>query len=207
MVAPVPAQTSKLPRRKPSCPCSTPNSCRLILLQTLLHSQSSQPLWNQVNPNSFAKTPGVPHQPLTAHYSPLTTHSPLTTFRMNTCKSVSKKSTLTIFRMNTYVKRWRGCSPLAASEGRALSRLPSKPACGRQARGKQGKQDFFASWFPLGEGRGEKEEARAKMALAPHFHTSCLLATSGTGRTAIGGWAARSTGCVYRRCEADCDHG
>jgi hypothetical protein len=28
----------------------------------------------------------------------------LTTFRMNTCKSVSKQKTLSIFRMNTYVK-------------------------------------------------------------------------------------------------------
>jgi len=32
----------------------------------------------------------------------------LTTFRMNTCKSVSKKSTLTTFRMNTYAKRGEG---------------------------------------------------------------------------------------------------
>src|ERR1700730_7497489 len=29
---------------------------------------------------------------------------PLSTFRMNTCKSVSKQRTLTIFRMNTYAK-------------------------------------------------------------------------------------------------------
>jgi hypothetical protein len=79
MVAPVPAQISKLPRRKLSCPSrrSTPNSCRLILLQTLLHSQSRQPLWNQVNPNSFAKTPEatVPRfsfTPLTAHHPPPT---------------------------------------------------------------------------------------------------------------------------------------
>jgi hypothetical protein len=113
MVAPVPAQTSKLPRRKPSCPSrrSTPNSCRLILLQTLLHSESRQPLWNQVNPNSFAKTPGVAVGPPTAHYPRLTTHSPLTTFRMNTCKNVSKQSTLTTFRMNTYVKRGEGGDP------------------------------------------------------------------------------------------------
>src|SRR6202158_1527636 len=33
---------------------------------------------------------------------------PLTTFRMNTCKSVSKQSTLTPFRMNTYAKRGEG---------------------------------------------------------------------------------------------------
>ncbi|MCU1241721.1 MAG: hypothetical protein JWO71_2447, partial [Candidatus Acidoferrum typicum] len=29
---------------------------------------------------------------------------PLTTFRMNTCKSVSKQRTLSLFRMNTYAK-------------------------------------------------------------------------------------------------------
>jgi hypothetical protein len=116
MVAPVPAQISKLPPRKFSCPSrrsTPPNSYRLILLQTLLHSQSRQPLWNQANPNSFAKTPevGVPRFPFqspTAHYPPLTTHCSLTTFRMNTCKSVSKQSTLTTFRMNTYEKRGEG---------------------------------------------------------------------------------------------------
>jgi hypothetical protein len=32
----------------------------------------------------------------------------LTTFRINTCKSVSKQRTLTTFRMNTYVKRGEG---------------------------------------------------------------------------------------------------
>jgi hypothetical protein len=125
MVAPVPAQTSKLPRRKLSSPSrlSTPNSCRLILLQTLLHSQTRQPLSNQVNPNSFAKTPGVgvPLRQLSAlRVSALSfsaafarpsrrfSCSPLTTFRMNTCKSVSKQSTLTIFRMNTYAKQGGG---------------------------------------------------------------------------------------------------
>src|ERR1700731_5495880 len=30
--------------------------------------------------------------------------APLTTFRINTCKSVSKQTTLTPFRMNTYAK-------------------------------------------------------------------------------------------------------
>src|SRR5579859_7128418 len=37
--------------------------------------------------------------------------SPLTTFRINTCKSVSKQSTLTPFRMNTYEKRGEGVPP------------------------------------------------------------------------------------------------
>src|SRR5579864_1515100 len=43
MVAPVPAQISKLPRRKLSCPSrpSSRNSCRLIFLPTLLHSHDA----------------------------------------------------------------------------------------------------------------------------------------------------------------------
>ena len=52
--------------------------------------------------------PRFPFQSPTAHYPRLTTHSPLTTFRMNTCKSVSKQNTLTIFRMNTYAKQGEG---------------------------------------------------------------------------------------------------
>src|SRR6266446_736611 len=35
----------------------------------------------------------------------------LTTFRMNTCKSVSKQRTLTTFRMNTYEKQGEGGYP------------------------------------------------------------------------------------------------
>src|SRR5712692_6640374 len=34
--------------------------------------------------------------------------TPVSPFRMNTCKSVSKKKTLTTFRMNTYEKRGEG---------------------------------------------------------------------------------------------------
>ena len=34
-----------------------------------------------------------------------------TTFRINTCKSVSKQTTLTTFRMNTYAKRGEGGVP------------------------------------------------------------------------------------------------
>src|SRR6266849_4036668 len=45
-----------------------------------------------------------PMKCLPATHYPLTTHSPLTTFRINTCKSVSKQRTLTPFRMNTYEK-------------------------------------------------------------------------------------------------------
>jgi hypothetical protein len=84
MVAPVPAQLSSPPRNVPPStlnsfrippvatglassfkrsslpyPTSSPNPRRLILLQTLLHSQKPQPLWNQANPNSLCKTRGV----------------------------------------------------------------------------------------------------------------------------------------------------
>jgi hypothetical protein len=52
-----------------------------------------------------------------------------------------------------------------------------------------------------------KEEARAGIALAPHFHASCLLSASGTGRTTLGGRAAPSVGCLYRACQAECDYG
>src|SRR6266849_8434232 len=37
--------------------------------------------------------------------------STLTTFRINTCKSVSKQTTLTTFRMNTYEKPGEGGTP------------------------------------------------------------------------------------------------
>ncbi|MCU1242419.1 MAG: hypothetical protein JWO71_3145 [Candidatus Acidoferrum typicum] len=43
------------------------------------------------------------------------TRLPITTFRMNTCKSVSKQRTLTPFRMNTCEKTGgRGCPPCVA---------------------------------------------------------------------------------------------
>jgi len=38
----------------------------------------------------------------------------LTTFRINTCKSVSKQRTLTVFRMNTYEKQGEGAPVIAA---------------------------------------------------------------------------------------------
>jgi hypothetical protein len=41
----------------PPAPCL--NSRRLTLLQTLGHREKSQLLWNQANPDSFSKTPGV----------------------------------------------------------------------------------------------------------------------------------------------------
>jgi len=43
-----------------------------------------------------------------ALHGTLLRRSPLTTFRINTCKSVSKQTTLTIFRINTYAKPGEG---------------------------------------------------------------------------------------------------
>ena len=51
--------------------------------------------------------------------------SPLSTFRMNTCKSVSKQRTLTPFRMNTYAKTGGGGSHGSAPVFRiGLPRIP-----------------------------------------------------------------------------------
>jgi len=47
----------------------------------------------------------------TIHCLRLATHSLLTAFRINTCKSVSKQSTLTAFRINTYEKQGEGGPP------------------------------------------------------------------------------------------------
>src|SRR5713101_5826428 len=128
MVALVPAHISKLPRRKLSCP-SDPNSRPVNVLQPLRSLSAAPVLHFQQLAASFPKTPGwgVPRfsfQLPTAHYPLLTTHSPLTTFRINTCKSVSKQRTLTIFRMNTYAKQGEGgyCAcelPARKTQGRA----------------------------------------------------------------------------------------
>jgi hypothetical protein len=49
---------------------------------------------------------------------------PLTLFRINTCKSVSKQRTLTPFRMNTYKKRGRGVEGRSVQTGRILTERP-----------------------------------------------------------------------------------
>jgi len=147
MVAPVPAQISKLPPRLPAAPLRHPllttplcALCAPVSATSVLRffpssgAQASQlfclhrtgPLcrlfalfpapvsfiFNTLQP-LFKKHPGGGcrdsslSRPL-LHYPLLTTHSPLSTFRMNTCESVSKQRTLTTFRMNTYVKRGEG---------------------------------------------------------------------------------------------------
>jgi hypothetical protein len=58
-----------------------------------------------------------PVECLPATHAPLlTTHSPLTTFRINTCKSVSKQTTLTPLRINTYKKPGGGGTPAFATQ-------------------------------------------------------------------------------------------
>jgi hypothetical protein len=116
---------------------SSPNPRRLILLQTLLHSQKSQLLCNEANPNSFGEIPGVGVSPNSVppclcgnpDLSPLakgfksTKTATLTTFRINTCKSVSKQRTLTPFRINTYKKGGRGYPGTAGLHMRRVATL------------------------------------------------------------------------------------
>ena len=85
--------------------CAKTQKCQSAspLLATLTHSLSrnSFPCHSYANTRDDGPT-------LSKFFSPLATrHSPrlfLNTFRMNTCKSVSKQGTLTPFRMNTYAK-------------------------------------------------------------------------------------------------------
>ncbi len=107
-----------LSRRNLSYPSrrSTPNYRPVNLLRPLHPLFATPVLCFQQLAASFPKTPGwgvarFPFQRPTAHCPLLTTRSPLTTFRMNTCKSVSKQSTLTTFRMNTYEKQGEGGTP------------------------------------------------------------------------------------------------
>jgi hypothetical protein len=138
MVAPVPAHISKLPRRKLSYRSrhSRPNSRPVNLLQPLFPCSVAPVLCFQQLAASFPKIPGwgvplrnlpdlcsLPRLPRASRGASKGALSfafvlvrsswrflcpPLTTFRMNTCKSVSKQSTLTIFRMNTYEKQGEG---------------------------------------------------------------------------------------------------
>src|SRR6266851_5670536 len=86
MVAPVPAQISKLRPRL----CTPPGR------RFPAHSRPSDAPSGASKGAHFAK--GCKSAETAT----------LTTFRMNTCKSVSKQRTLTIFRMNTYKKQGEG---------------------------------------------------------------------------------------------------
>src|SRR5229473_1155500 len=91
------------------------------------HGHLSPQFRSDSRPSDFRKSPDRPLSVASVspmeglsvtHHPQLTTHSPLTTFRINTCKSVSKQRTLTTFRMNTYKKPgegWRYLRKLRAS--------------------------------------------------------------------------------------------
>src|SRR5229473_6362295 len=57
-----------------------------------------------------------------------TTTGTLTTFRINTCKSVSKQTTLTPFRMNTYEKPGGGGYARQRNQQLPCSRLSQRPS-------------------------------------------------------------------------------
>jgi hypothetical protein len=75
------------------------------LLQPLVQLQKSQLLCNQGNPIYPPwRDSCLPRAPL-AKGCKCTRTATLNTFRINTCKSVSKQKTLTPFRINTYEKQ------------------------------------------------------------------------------------------------------
>jgi hypothetical protein len=99
-----------------NCPSVSP------LPATLTHSLSrkSFPCRSYANTRDRGVTPPPKSSsPLATRHSPL----PLTTFRINTCKSVSKQRTLTIFRMNTYEKTGEGGYPRAVQTGHIPDRI------------------------------------------------------------------------------------
>src|SRR5713101_655999 len=77
----------------------------------------------------FAKHPGggIPDAYRTQSER-LRHRSSISTFRMNTCKSVSKQTTLTPFRMNTYEKPGEGglINPPSRTEFHSQGRTPSE---------------------------------------------------------------------------------
>jgi hypothetical protein len=77
-----------LSRRNLSHPArrSTPNSRWLTLLQTLCRHQKSQLLWNQANPRSLRKTPGVGVPPQS---SPLESATSRLFIRASVCNLVN----------------------------------------------------------------------------------------------------------------------
>jgi hypothetical protein len=99
MVAPVPAQISTLRPR----PCTPPRR------RFPAHSRPSDA------PSGASKGAH------SAKGCESTDTSTLTTFRINTCKSVSKQSTLTTFRMNTYKKMGGGGTGASPNLGRPAS--------------------------------------------------------------------------------------
>jgi|ERR1700676_517240 len=90
-----------------------------LIFCTSHHQIEAHPLSPQPLPHSYTKTPGChparfPFSPdsfgVPFNSSTLNLELAFNPFRMNTCKSVSKQSTLTPFRINTYTKPGGGSS-------------------------------------------------------------------------------------------------
>src|SRR5712692_10418735 len=131
--------------------CTEAQKCLLVssLLATLTHSLSrkSFPCHSYANTRDGGATaaPVSPSVPLwlcgNPDLSPLakgwksTEITTLTTFRINTCKSVSKRRTLTTFRINTYKKpRGEGVPPTRSPlQLPAFSTQPPEPHAPRSA--------------------------------------------------------------------------
>ncbi len=102
--------------------CTVAQKCPSVspLPATLTHSVSrkSFPCHSYANTRDRGVTaPPKSSSPLATRHSPL----PLTPFRINTCKSVSKQRTLTSFRMNTYEKQGEGGYPRRYRPGTSLT--------------------------------------------------------------------------------------
>jgi hypothetical protein len=102
--------------------CTEAQECPSVspLPATLTHSLSrkSFPCHSYANTRDRGVTaPPKSSSPLVTRHSPL----PLTTFRINTCKSASKQRTLTPFRMNTYEKQGEGGYPRRYRPGTSLT--------------------------------------------------------------------------------------
>ena len=106
--------------------CTEAQKCPSVspLPATLTHSVSRK----SFPCHSYANTRDRGATPPPKFFSPRATrHSPLalTPFRINTCKSVSKQTTLSSFRINTYEKHRGGGGPLPPTTHRPLPTLPT----------------------------------------------------------------------------------
>jgi len=120
---------------KDRCRPNSPALCFHTIAASLLTSKNSTPSPSSKSSLFFKNTRGgvSPSDSSTLGESrrrpPPHLHNfsaPINTFKMNTCKSVSKQRTLTSFRMNTYAKRGgRGVSLLTQERERRPT--PNKP--------------------------------------------------------------------------------
>ncbi len=113
--------------------CTVAQKCPSVspLPATLTHSVSrkSFPCHSYANTRDRGVTaPPKSSSPLATRHSPL----PLTPFRINTCKSVSKQRTLTTFRMNTYAKQGEGGPYSEGPSGRKYW-VPFTGSCRRRS--------------------------------------------------------------------------